>query len=73
MRIGATVHRPPLFEIRLTVPAPGMGWEYIACQQGEVIAASDGGAKFDNVGAAFGACVAEINAAFAARNSSNGK
>ena len=63
----------PSFEIHLTLPAPGMGWEYVARKQGEVIAASDGGASFEDVGAAFGACVAEINAAFSARNSGNGK
>lgn len=65
--------RAPSFEIRLTLPAPGMGWEYVARKQGEVIAASDGDAKFENVGPAFAACIAEINAAFSARNRGNGK
>jgi hypothetical protein len=60
--------RPIAFEIRLTLPAPGMGWDYVARKQGEVIAASGGDSCFENVGPAFAACVAEINQHFAAKN-----
>lgn len=65
--------KPPAFEICLILPAEDMGWEYVARKQGEVIAASDGDANFENVGPAFAACITEINAIFSARNRGNGK
>ena len=55
--------RPPAFEIRLIMSAPGMGWEYIARKQGEAIAASDGDACLKDPYAALLACVGEVEAA----------
>lgn len=53
---------PPTLEIKLILSALGGGWEYIARKRGEVLAASDGDAPFENPGAALIACVAEIKA-----------
>ena len=58
--------RPPALEIRLILSAPGMGWEYIARQRGEVIAASEGDG-YPDMGRALVACAAEIKAALAYR------
>ena len=53
--------KPPAMEIRLTLAAPGAGWEYLARKKGESIAASDGDC-FQNPGLALVACVAEVKA-----------
>lgn len=64
---------PPAFEIRLILSAPNTGWEYIARRQGEVIAASDGDARYPQPGAALVACVAEIKQILPGNGGSNGE
>ncbi len=59
--------KPPALEFRLILTAAGMGWEYIARSQGQVIAASDGDAHYENAGKALIACAAEVRAWIAER------
>lgn len=65
--------KPPAIEIKLILSAPGMGWEYIAREQGEAIAASDGDARYDTAGRALVACFAEVKAVLAQRRAEDGE
>lgn len=63
----------PALEIRLILSAPGMGCEYVACKQGEAMAASDGDGRFEQPGAALVACVAEIKAGLPGKAAGDGE
>jgi hypothetical protein len=65
--------KPPALEIRLLLSAHGMGWEYVARKQGEVIAASDGDAHYRDASAAMVACVAEIRAGLSGKGRGDGE
>lgn len=59
--------KPPVLEFRLILLSPGNGWEFVARQQGEVIAASDGDTVYENAGKALVACAAEVRGGIEAR------
>ncbi len=63
----------PAIEIKLILSAPGMGWEYVARKCGETIAASDGDGCYPKLGAAFSACISEIEASLTRQGGGNGR
>ena len=53
--------RPPEFEFRLILDAPGDSWAYVVRRSGEVIAAYDGDDHYSRIGEALKAALLDAS------------
>ena len=60
--------RPPAYEFRLFLDAPGESWNYIVKRSGEVIAASDGDDHLSNLAEVLKAAVSDASETIRAMN-----